>query len=159
MKNKLLSVFFGIAAMGFIVGCATTPQQNLNALIRAAGQAYGAAQLQQHTLHDQGIGFVDPAYLVNYEDLVPKVAHVMDGAVTPADFGKIVSQAKVTATPQQAAALGFFDSISTSFVQYNGGPTPTADGALTGAAAKTFAAGMADAVGLVTGTNWTPPSS
>jgi hypothetical protein len=146
MKNKLV-LFFATALAVFLGGCASTPQQQMVAVTKAVGQAYGSYVLTRNP---------SPEYLAKYKDLVPKVAHVMQGAITPADFHNLISQVQlnVTLTPQQAAAVGFLSSINDSFVQYNGGATPTVDGALADTIAKQLAAGMVAAVGSTTGTNW-----
>jgi hypothetical protein len=135
-----------------VVSCAMTQQQLISSGVQAIGTSYGSFMLTKYNTP------ANPQYLANYETLVPKVYHLMQGAMTPADFHLLIGQIKANTTPdaKQAAALGFLASISKSFVQYNGGTTPTADGALADAECKQLAQGLADAVGVSTGTNWTP---
>jgi|GEM_PF-2586505 len=144
-----------LGASALQTGCAT-PGQNATALTQAAGEAGGAYLLGLHSTN----GVVDPAYLAGYETVVPKVAAVMQGAITPADFQLIVSSFKSSGklSAGQLGALGFANSITASFVQYNGGNNLTPDGAAVALAAGNLAVGMGEAVGLVTGVNWTPPT-
>lgn len=153
---KRLPLLLGLLAL-LLAGCAAiedmTAQQRASALVRAAGEAYGAKVLAGFR---SSAGVVDPAALAQYEIEVPKIANVMQGQMTPADFYKVAQVVKTTATPAELSALGFLDSITTSFVQYNGGATRTVDGSIVDAEAHQLAQGMVDAVGLTTGTNWTP---
>jgi hypothetical protein len=149
MKTKL-STIVSLVSLILFSGCAMTQQQLISSGVQAIGSAYGSYVLTKYA--------ASPNYLANYQAIVPKVYHVMQGGMTPADFHLLIGQIKVNTTPdaKQAAALGLLSSITTSFVQYNGGATPTADGALADAEAKQLAVGLASAYGVATGTNWTP---
>jgi hypothetical protein len=143
-------------ALVVIVGCALTPSQQIVAAGQGAGQAIGAKLLADHSVN----GTVDPAYLASYESEIPKVAGLMQGAITPADLHAILGvSSSVKLSSSQLAVVGLLNGVSAEYIKVNGGSTPTPDGALTDAAAKQVAAGLASAVGLVTGTNYTPPSS
>ena len=113
-------------------GCAATNQQMIAAGVQAIGEAYGSSVLTNNPSKE---------YIARYKVLVPKIAHVMQGAMTPADFHVLMLQVKKS-TPmnsKQAAAIGFLSSITDSFVRQNGGDAPTVDGALADAEAKQFA--------------------
>jgi hypothetical protein len=148
-KNKTMKKIILSSIALLLCSCAMTQQQLISSGVQAIGTSYGSYMLTKYP---------SPAYLANFETLVPKVYHLMQGAMTPADFHLLIGQIKTNTMPdaKQAAALGFLASISKSFVQYNGGTTPTADGALADAECKQLAQGLSDAVGVSTGTNWTP---
>jgi hypothetical protein len=153
MKTKLFSIV-SLVSLILFSGCAMTQQQLISSGVQALGSAYGSYVLTKYA--------ASPNYLANYQAIVPKIYHVMQGptggGMTPADFHLLIGQIKVNTTPdaKQAAALGLLSSVTTSFVQYNGGTTPTADGSIADAEAKQLAVGLAAAYGVATGTNWTP---
>ena len=134
----------------FFAGCAATPQQMQSAAVQGLGSAYGSYVLTKNP---------SDAYLANYKMLTVKLYHLMDGAMTPADLHLLVQQINVAdpnPNAKQAAALSFLGSITGSFVKVNGGPVKTTDGVLAEKYAQTIAVGMAESVGMKTGTNWTP---
>jgi hypothetical protein len=146
--------------LSVFTGCAGESQsQVIAANGEAAGEAVGTYLLKQHSVG----GVVDPTYLGSFQALTPKIAKVMAGAVTPADVHTLIADAKgVTLTSGQSTVVAYLDGLSPEFIATNGtvnGQAPTPDGALADAAAKQFSSGLARAVGLVTGTNFTPPTS
>lgn len=159
MKKKFASSLIfaaSLLALAFPTGCETGGQV-ATATVQAAGEAGGNYLLVSH--YTPGTSFVDPAFLAGYESMLPKIAAVMQGAVTPADFTQIVQAFRSSGklTPGQAAALGVFDSVSDSFVTTNGMNNLTPEGANVALAAGNLAQGLAKSVGSITGTNWTLP--
>jgi hypothetical protein len=157
VKRYFVHIGSLVAVSVFVIslpGCAMTQQQLISSGVQALGSAYGSYVLTKYA--------ASPNYLANYQAIVPKIYHVMQGptggGMTPADFHLLIGQIKVNTTPdaKQAAALGLLSSVTSSFVQYNGGTTPTADGSLADAEAKQLAQGLAAAYGVATGQNWTP---
>lgn len=146
-----LAVLAAIAALLVLPACASvSPEAEVAAAVRAVGQAGGAAILTKNP---------SPDSIANYEALIPKVAGYMQGKMTPANFHQLVTiiKANTTLTAGQAAALGALDSLGDSFQTV---AANTIDGAIVDLQMKQLAAGMAAAVGQVTGTDYVvPPSS
>lgn len=154
--SALTLCFSGCAGISAVTGESTAQQISANA--EGAGEAVGSALLKKHST----AGVVDAGYLANYTALAPKIANVMAGAVTPADVHTLISDANgVALTSGQSAVVGYLDGLSPEFIAVNGtanGQAPTVNGAIADAAAKQFASGLERALGLVTGTNFVPPS-
>lgn len=159
-----MNAFFNYALFGaccvamFLAGCVggLTPSQQMVAAGVGAGEAVGTALLKKNMTATA----VSPAYLGTYESLIPKVSTLMQGGITPADLHNLIGQVDTSGlSAEQLAVVGLLNGVSDEFIRVNGGATPTPDGALADAAAKQFAVGLGHAVGLVTGTNYTPPSS
>lgn len=159
MKNKLVSVLSLAAACiaaAFVTGCGTTTGQKIVAVGTGTGEAIGSKLLKDHSTN----GVVDAAYLAKYEAEIPNVAGLMQGKITPADLHDILGVASsASLSSDQTAVVGLLNGVTDEFVKVNGGATPTPDGNQVDAAAKQVAAGLGRAVGLVTGTNYVPPSS
>jgi hypothetical protein len=156
MKNiRMLLLAAAAAAALSLTGCvgvAITTQQEAAAAVKAIGQGGGAALLTAHLVD----GVVDPVYLAQYEATLPKIAGYMQGAITPADFGKIIASIKAVVTPTQAAGLGLLGSLGGDFPAI---AANTATGALVDLECKQLAAGMTNAIGQVTGTNYGTPAN
>lgn len=145
-----------LCAVAFVSACALTPSQQIVAAGTGAGEAIGSKLLKAHSSN----GLVDPVYLASYEAEIPKVAGLMQGAITPADLHTILANAGTSGlSADQTAVVGLLNGVTDEYVKVNGGSTPTPDGSLTDAAAKQVAAGLSRAIGLVTGINYAPPGS
>lgn len=166
LKRKRATVALAGCAALLAVGCLSeSPTQVLAANATATGEAVG-----RYLLHKNN-ATTDAAYLVGYESFAPKFGNLMKGQVTPADVHTLIANANgVTLSNAQAAVVAYLDGLSPEFIHTNGSipqtvngvttsPPMTADGSLADAIAAQFAAGLERAVGLETGTNFTPPSS
>ena len=80
--------------------------------------------------------------------------------LTPADQHTILAgqSGSITLSKDQLTVVAYLSGLSPEFIAVNGGPVKTADGALADALCQQFAAGMANAVGLVTGANYVVPA-
>ncbi len=146
MNIKNLLVF----ASGLLLAGCMTPGQNLVAIQTGAGEGVGVELLHKNNVNS------NPAYLVQYEAEIPNVAGLMQGKITPADLKTILS-ASTTAnlSADKLAVVGLLQGATAEWIKVNQG---TPEGTLVDAAAKNFASGMGQAVGLVTGTNYTGPT-
>lgn len=154
--SAVAALLLGSLSFLTMTGCSgLSPSQLIASNGMAAGEAVGKTLLSKHSVN----GVVDPAYLARYEAQVPKVANLMQGAITPADIHDLIADASgVTLTSGQSTVVAYLDGLSPEFIKSNGNPL-TPDGAIAAAAAQQFSAGLARAVGFVTGTNFTPPAS
>lgn len=153
--RKFLALVCSVS-LAFVSGCSLTPGQQAVAAGQGAGEGIGSKLLKSHSVN----GVVDPAYLVKYEAEIPNVAGLMLGKITPADLHDIIANEDGAGlSADQTALVGVLNSVTDEYVKVNGGATPTPGGSVVDGDAKNFAAGLAKAVGLVTGTNYTPPSS
>lgn len=156
MKTHKLSVFAGVLLSAVLVACTSlSPSQQIVAAGEGAGEAIGSKLLISHQVN----GVVDATYLAQYEAEIPKVAGLMQGAITPADLHNILGvSGQANLNSSQTQVVGFLNGVTDEFIKVNGGATPSPDGAIADAAAKQVAFGLGRAVGLVTGTNYVAPA-
>lgn len=167
MKNRLyscltlvprpvLALILGLSIATGITGCGLTPGQQIVAAGVGVGEAIGTKILRAHSVN----GVVDPTYLASYEAEIANVGGLMQGKITPADLHTLLANANGTSlSADQQSVVGLLNGVTSEFVKVNGGTPPTPDGNNVDAAAKQVAVGLGDAVGLVTGTNYTGPTS
>jgi hypothetical protein len=152
MKTNRLFAFAIAGAALALAGCSMTPSQSTKSLQIGAGEGVGTKLLKSNSVN----GVVNAAYLVQYESEIPNVAGLMQGKITPADLHNILSAENTsTLSADKLSAIGILNGASSEWIAVNQG---TPDGALADAAAKNVAQGLANAVGLVTGTNYVPPA-
>lgn len=135
----------------FFTGC-TTPGQTQAMIQVGSGQGVGTNLLKKNSVN----GVVNAAYLATYEAEIPNIAGIMQGKVTPADLHNILNVEGATSglSADKLSVVGLLQGATTEWITYNQG---TNEGALVDVAAKNFAKGLGQAVGLVTGVNYTPP--
>jgi len=150
--HKLLALAGTVVALAFSTACSTTPGQNAVIIQTGAGEAVGTNLLK----HSEVNGLVPPAYLAQYEAEIPNVAGLMQNKITPADLGKILNAEGATSglSADKLSVVGLLNGATDTWIKFNQG---TPEGTLVDAAAKNFAVGLGNAVGLVTGTNYIPP--
>ena len=154
MKTKNLIAFAGVLALAALFSGCTTPGQTQAMIQVGAGQGLGTNLLKKSEVN----GVVPAAYLATYEAEIPNVAGLMQGKITPADLHAILNVEGATSglSADKLSVVGLLQGATTEWIQYNQG---TNEGALVDVAAKNFAKGLGQAVGLVTGVNYTPTSS
>lgn len=146
-RTKTALAILGAACGLLFASSCMSPGQNQVAIQIGAGEDVGSNLLTKNS--------ANPAYIAQYESEIPNVAGLMQGKITPADLHNILGSSGATAnlSADKLGVVGLLNGASGEWIAVNQG---TPSGALVDSAAKNFAVGMGNAVGLVTGTNYAP---